>query len=48
MKPSEVISFAKEQGALTVAVVTYPFNSEGTLRKQNAEWGLERLREYTL
>ena len=41
-----IARLAKEQGALTVAVVTYPFNSEGTLRKQNAEWGLERLREY--
>ena len=41
-----IARLAKDQGALTVAVVTYPFNSEGTLRKQNAEWGLERLREY--
>lgn len=37
---------AKDQGAMTVAVVTYPFNSEGNLRRQNAEWGLERLREH--
>jgi cell division protein FtsZ len=36
---------AKSAGALTIAVVTYPFSSEGTLRRQNAEWGLERLRE---
>ncbi|MBT4058726.1 MAG: cell division protein FtsZ [Euryarchaeota archaeon] len=36
---------AKAAGALTIAVVTYPFASEGTLRRQNAEWGLERLRE---
>ena len=36
---------AKSSGALTIAVVTYPFASEGTLRRQNAEWGLERLRE---
>ena len=41
-----IARLAKEQGALTLAVVTYPFNSEGALRKQNAEWGLERLREY--
>ncbi len=41
-----IARLAKEQGALTLAVVTYPFNSEGSLRKQNAEWGLERLREY--
>jgi cell division protein FtsZ len=37
---------AKQQGAMTIAVVTYPFQSEGALRKQNAEWGLERLREH--
>jgi len=40
-----VARLAKEAGALTIAVVTYPFESEGTLRRQNAEWGLERLRE---
>jgi cell division protein FtsZ len=33
-------------GDPTIAVVTYPFKSEGSLRKQNAEWGLERLREH--
>ena len=36
---------AKQEGALTIAVVTYPFNSEGTMRRQHAEWGLERLRD---
>lgn len=41
-----VARLAKKQGALTIAVVTYPFESEGALRRQNAEWGLERLREY--
>jgi len=41
-----VARLAKKQGALTIAVVTYPFDSEGALRRQNAEWGLERLREY--
>jgi len=41
-----IARLAKAQGALTVAVVTYPFHSEGNLRKQNAEWGLERLREH--
>lgn len=41
-----IARMAKKQGALTIAVVTYPFKSEGTLRRQNAEWGLERLREY--
>ena len=40
-----IARLAKKQGALTIAVVTYPFRSEGTLRRQNAEWGLERLRE---
>jgi len=41
-----IARLAKQQGALTIAVVTYPFKSEGSLRKQNAEWGLERLREF--
>ena len=40
-----VARLAKSAGALTIAVVSYPFLSEGALRKQNAEWGLERLRE---
>jgi cell division protein FtsZ len=31
-------------GALTVAVVTTPFKGEGRHRMENAEWGLERLR----
>ena len=43
---AHIARLAKSQGALTIAVVTYPFKSEGTLRRQNAEWGLERLREY--
>jgi cell division protein FtsZ len=42
----QIARLAKAKGALTIAVVTYPFNSEGNLRRQNAEWGLERLREY--
>ena len=41
-----IARLAKAQGAMTFAVVTYPFKSEGSLRKQNAEWGLERLREH--
>jgi cell division protein FtsZ len=41
-----IARLAKKQGAMTIAVVTYPFKSEGSLRKQNAEWGLERLREH--
>jgi len=40
-----VARLARSAGALTIAVVSYPFLSEGALRKQNAEWGLERLRE---
>ena len=39
-----VAKIAKDMGALTVAVVTYPFKAEGTIRAENAEWGLERLR----
>ena len=35
---------AKEQGALTVAICTWPFSAEGAVREENAEWGLERLR----
>ncbi len=40
-----VARLAKTAGALTIEVVSYPFLSEGALRRQNAEWGLERLRE---
>ena len=36
---------AKAAEALTIAGVSYPFVSEGAVRRQNAEWGLERLRE---
>jgi cell division protein FtsZ len=35
---------AKELGALTIAVVTLPFSSEGKVRLENAEYGLEQLR----
>ncbi|MEW5759704.1 MAG: cell division protein FtsZ [Candidatus Thermoplasmatota archaeon] len=34
---------AKDAGALTMAVVTLPFKSEGQVRMQNAEYGLEKL-----
>lgn len=34
---------AKENGALTISVVTLPFKSEGTVRMQNAVWGLNKL-----
>ncbi len=35
---------AKDLGALTVAICTYPFAAEGAVRAENAEWGLDRLR----
>jgi cell division protein FtsZ len=40
-----VAKIAKEVGALTIAVVTLPFTSESATRMENAEIGLERLRE---
>ncbi|MFQ5837661.1 MAG: cell division protein FtsZ [Thermoplasmata archaeon] len=40
-----VAKIAREMGALTVAVVTMPFTGEGRIRAENAEWGLEKLRE---
>jgi len=40
-----VARLCKSAGALTIAIVTYPFSSEGSTRKQNADWGLERLTE---
>ena len=36
---------AKKEGALTVGIVTLPFEMEGTSRQENAEYGLERLEE---
>ncbi len=39
-----IAGLAKEMGALTVAVTTLPFRGEGRSRMENAEWGLERLR----
>lgn len=42
-----VSRLARDAGALTVAVCTMPFRAEGTVRRQNAETGLERLREVT-
>jgi cell division protein FtsZ len=41
---SIVAQTAKELGALTVAITTTPFKGEGRYRMENAEWGLERLR----
>ncbi len=39
-----VAQIAKELGSLTIAICTYPFSAEGAVRAENAEWGLERLR----
>jgi cell division protein FtsZ len=39
-----VAQMAKEAGALTIAICTYPFQAEGAIRAENAEWGLDRLR----
>ncbi len=39
-----VAETAKDMGALTIAVVTLPFKGEGKMRMENAEWGLQRLR----
>jgi cell division protein FtsZ len=35
---------AKDLGALTIAIVTLPFASEGLVRMENAEYGLEKIR----
>ena len=40
-----IAKIAKEQGALTIAVVTTPFLFEGKKRKQNADLGLKYLAE---
>ena len=40
-----VAKAAREEGALTIAVVTLPFGAEGAIRMENAEAGLERLRD---
>lgn len=39
-----IANIAKEVGALTVGVVTKPFNFEGKKRKKNAEIGIEELK----
>jgi cell division protein FtsZ len=39
-----IANIAKEIGALTVGVVTKPFNFEGKKRKKNAEAGIEELK----
>ncbi|MCL5874190.1 MAG: cell division protein FtsZ [Candidatus Thermoplasmatota archaeon] len=40
-----VAEVAKNAGALVISVVTTPFKSEGAMRKENALWGLEKLKE---
>ncbi len=42
-----IAQIAKETGALTVAVVTKPFEFEGLRRTRVAEEGIKRLREHT-
>jgi cell division protein FtsZ len=40
-----IARIARDMGALTVAVVTRPFDFEGKIRKRQAERGIEELRE---
>ncbi len=40
-----VAQIAKESGALTIGVVTLPFGVEGIIRMENAENGLQKLRD---
>ena len=42
-----IADIAQKMGALSVAVVTFPFAMEGMRRKGNAEMGLEKLRRTT-
>ncbi len=39
-----VAQIAKELGALAIAICTSPFKAEGSIRMENAEYGLEKLR----
>lgn len=41
-----IAKVAREQGALTIGVVTRPFLFEGNKRQQSAEMGLEKLRQF--
>ena len=43
---STIAKACKEKGILTVAVVTKPFGFEGKIRMDNAEKGIEELRNY--
>ncbi len=40
-----VAKLATEMGKLTLAIVTFPFSAEGLVRRQNAQWGFEKLKE---
>ena len=40
-----IAQISKELGALTVAIVTFPFRMEGKQRLENARWGLEMLED---
>jgi cell division protein FtsZ len=40
-----IASIAKETGALVMSIVTMPFQAEGKIRMQNAEFGLEKMRQ---
>jgi cell division protein FtsZ len=42
-----IASLAREMGALTIAICTLPFHAEGAIRTENAEYGLEKLRNFT-
>ncbi|MDR0819976.1 MAG: cell division protein FtsZ [Endomicrobium sp.] len=42
-----VAKFAKEEGILTIGVVTKPFEHEGNVRMAQAEEGIKNLKEYT-
>lgn len=41
-----VARLSKEEGALTMGIVTMPFKSEGKIRMENAEVGLDKLRRF--
>ena len=42
-----IAKLAKEQGILTVGVVTRPFTHEGQIRIDNAEKGIKEIKQYT-
>lgn len=42
---SVVGGIARDEGALTIAFATFPFKGEGKLRMENANYGLDKLRD---